>query len=113
MRRGPPPHERAHRRRQEIRARCADACARAVSGKGSQYSGADNQYVKARMKKADFNKKEWVQVTSPRLACGAITICVRDSTADRLSWSNRQIDTLTVFLSGTLPAHRRLLSGGE
>ena len=41
--------------------------ARAVPGKGSQYSGADNQYVKARMKKADFNKKEWVQVTARRL----------------------------------------------
>ena len=38
-----------------------------MPGKGSQYNDADNQYVKARMKKADFNKKEWVQVTAPRL----------------------------------------------
>jgi len=60
-----------------------------VPGKGSQYSDADNRYVKARMKKADFNKKEWVQVTAPRLRCGAITICARDSPADRVSLSNQ------------------------
>ena len=86
-----------------------------MPGKGSQYNDADNQYVKARMKKADFNKKEWVQVTSPRLRTQRARrhhhLC--GSPAYRLSSSNHQNGALPISLSGTLPAYRRVLSGGE